>query len=490
MDADARPGLLARLARPENAAFTAAVAINAALTLFTAVWTLERFPNSGDEYAYRISAELFSHGRLSVPSPEPRHFFDVYHVLNDGKFYGKYPPGWPLLLAAGVLVGVPWLVNPAIGIATLFLIRAVARRHFPGSAASYAAVLLVANGFFVFNSASHFAHASCMFFVMLGFHGFLNWWEDPASRRDAVWAGVGAGMAFLIRPYTALLLLAPAGFAMLFLAARRRSWTGLALAAGPLFAAVGLTLLYNRLQTGDALLQPFVKYDAADRPLLPTSLLEFLGNFGRFAAARMGEMAWPWVPACWLLALPAVVRPPGPERRKAWLLAGSVFLLFAGYAFYPNGSGISYGPRYAYEVLAPLAVLMGAGCARFPRLAPNGAAVVLAVNAVLFLGLTPFTHRIILGKTEVYETVRREGITNAVVFLETGSGHAAAGDLTRNGITFDGPVLYLRDHGVGNRQLVESRPGRKPYVYRYDEKSGRGSLVPWSPPTPPPQRVR
>jgi hypothetical protein len=33
------------------------------------------------------------------------------HVVNDGKFYGKYPPGWPALLAVGSFFGAPWLAQ-------------------------------------------------------------------------------------------------------------------------------------------------------------------------------------------------------------------------------------------------------------------------------------------------------------------------------------------------------------------------------------------
>jgi hypothetical protein len=475
------PAWRAWLARPGNAALAAAVGVNLVLILWTAVHTLRRFPNAGDEYAYLLSAELFSRGKLSVPSPEPRHFFDFHHVLNDGKFYGKYPPGWPSLLMFGVLAGLPWLVNPVLAVANLFLLHALARRHFSPPAAAYASLALLANAFFVFNSASHFAHASCMFFVTLAFWGFLNWREDPTSRRDALLAGLGAGMAFLIRPFTAVLLLAPAGFAMLALAVRRRAWGGLALAAAPLAAACALFLLYNHLLTGDPFLQPFTKYNPSDRPSLPTSPAAFAATFVKFSVVRALELAWPWLPLCWLLALAVLVHPVTRRDPKAWLLAASVALLFLGYGFYPADGGIGYGPRYCYEAIAPVAVLMGIACARFPRLGPNLAAVVLAVNLVLFANFTGPVAEEIRGKTELFESVRRAGLRNAIVFLETGSGSGHPGDLARNGITFDGDVLYVRDFGVGNRELLDLHPGRKAYVYRWDETSKRGSLTPWAP---------
>jgi hypothetical protein len=40
-------------------------------------------------------------------------------MVNNGKFYAWAPPGWPLLLLPGILLGVPWLVNPVLGALTL-----------------------------------------------------------------------------------------------------------------------------------------------------------------------------------------------------------------------------------------------------------------------------------------------------------------------------------------------------------------------------------
>jgi len=96
------------LLRTRRPGIVFAIVLNLGLTLFTALVTLRDFPNSADEYSYLISAQLFSEGRLWVPSPEPREFFNFFHVINDGRYYGKYSPGWPLILSLGVLLNTPW----------------------------------------------------------------------------------------------------------------------------------------------------------------------------------------------------------------------------------------------------------------------------------------------------------------------------------------------------------------------------------------------
>ncbi len=474
-----RSGAPPLLARSPRLALLAVLGVNAVLTLYTAVWTLRVYPNAGDEYAYLVSAELFSYGRLSVPSPFLPRFFDHFHVINDGQFYGKYPPGWPAVLTLGVLAQAPWIINPILSVLTLLLVYAIARRHFPGATSTWVLLLLLGNAFFIFNSASHFSHTSCLFFVTLSHFGFLNWTDNPSSRRDAFVAGLGAGMAVLIRPFTAVLLLLPAGIAMIALAWKRKRWNSLLAAAAPLVAAALIFLLYNWSLTGDPLQLPFTKYAAVDRPRVPASGQEALRGLSTFVGLRAAQLAWPWLPLCWLPVLLVFIHRSTGGNRKALLLLASTALLFVGYGFYPFTGGIGYGPRYCYEVVGGLALLMGFGCAQFPRLGLPFLLCTLVVNGVHFASFTRTTAEEIRDKTALFDAVEREQLTNAIVFLKTGSGKAHPGDLARNGIHFDGPVLYVRDRGAANVDLLRAFPERTAYVYKWDGAECRGTLTPF-----------
>ena len=105
-----------------------ALLVNLAVTIVTNQLILMDFGNSGDEYAYQVSAQIMATGRFSVPSPEPPEFFTPAHVLNNGTLYSKYPPGWPLILSLGYLMGLPWVINPLVGLLTIFLLYEIARR--------------------------------------------------------------------------------------------------------------------------------------------------------------------------------------------------------------------------------------------------------------------------------------------------------------------------------------------------------------------------
>ena len=108
-----------------------------------------------------------------------------------------------------------------------------------------------------------------------------------------------------------------------------------------------------------------------------------------------------------------------------------------------------------------------------------GLAAVLVLNAAGFVHATRVHARQVRARMAVYDEARRQGLTNAVVFLRGGSGSMPAGDLTRNGTTFDGPVLYVHDLGERNRELLRAHPGRSAYVFEYDPKERSVLLIPY-----------
>jgi len=460
------------------------VTINAVLMIFTAVTTLRKFPNAGDEYASMIQAVLLSDFRLSADSPpgDLARFFDFNHVINDGRFYGKYPPGWPLLLAIGVTLGVPWLVNTVIGVATLLVLHRIARQHFSVEAANLTLLLLLANPFLVFHSASHFAHPSCLLMIALAYGFYFNWVENPTSRRDAILLGFCAGFAFLIRTFTTVALLFPLLVSFVPLL-KKRGWPKsdllqLAWASGSLGVCLAVFLGYNYLQTGNPFLQPFSKYSAKDRPWLPDDLPTYGRWVWDFVVLRIWELTTLWLPMCLPLAAASLFIRELRANPKVRILLWSVVCLLMGFSLYPSDGGVRYGPRYAYETLAALALLCGAVLALLPRLRIPVVAVIVVINVGSFVTTSVEVGEELKGKTELYETVRRQNLSNAVVFLKTGSGTAVTGDLTRNGPYFKGSVLYVKDLGEMNLTLIQEMVDRVPYEFVYDRERKVGRLTP------------
>jgi hypothetical protein len=52
------------------------------------------------------------------------------------------------------------------------------------------------------------------------------------------------------------------------------------------------------------------------------------------------------------------------------------------------------------------------------------------------------------------------------------------GDLTRNGLTFGGDVLYARDQDIDNHRLRDAFPDREIWAYEREPTERYGRLLP------------
>ena len=123
-----------------------------------AVWALRAFPNSSDEYDYLFEARTFLASRLWNPAPPLPDLFaffgqSVYH----GKWFGTYPPGWPLLLAAAMRLRLPaWLADPLLGGLLLVVLWKLAQRRDGALGGVVALALTALTPFFFFIAACYF----------------------------------------------------------------------------------------------------------------------------------------------------------------------------------------------------------------------------------------------------------------------------------------------------------------------------------------------
>lgn len=470
-----------RWARQPVLFLVAAGVISLLLTAAVALFVLEDFPNSGDEYCYLYQAQTFALGRLGNPPHPLQEFFELLHVgERNGRLVTSFPPGWPALLTGGVVLHLPlWIFNPLIGAASLVVLFLLARMIYDGRTAVVAVVTMLVSSFFLFTSASYFAHALAALLLLLFVHFALRA-IDGNRIADGTIAGACLGWAVVTRYYPALLCAAavvPFAFGK-----RPRPYRALgSMVAGGLPFLL-LLIAYNAATMGHPLLLTRGGLEAEGR-WFPSNVI---GRGAELLLSRLGRLVM-WAPPVLIVAYLAFLREGMRDVRQRVVVL--VFpCLVVGLIPFVDSGGNQYGPRYYYEGF-PFLVMAAVGglfSGSYVTKSPRQQALVY-LFAVSLLAAVPLLayharveHRVVLERTNLYRQVETQQVNNAVVIIQSrvgGERSMSPLDLTRNGPDIAGSVLYAVDRGEDNRRLMDYYPTRSYYTYRYDAISRRGILM-------------
>jgi hypothetical protein len=95
--------------------------------------------------------------------------------------------------------------------------------------------------------------------------------------------------------------------------------------------------------------------------------------------------------------------------------------------------------------------------------------------------ITAYEYKKIYERKDLYRQVEERNINNAIIFIKDATGVIYPMwpfDLTRNGITFDGDVLYARYREKEIMRLKKYFPKKKFYIYQREKQKARGELAP------------
>ncbi len=425
--------------RPELISALGLACLAALVSAWVAVDVLGGLPHQIDEVVSLLQARWLLDGDVAPAATAIQdHLRIPFTYVVEDRWIGHYPIGWPALLAVGLMVGAPHLVNPVLGAVLVVLVFLAGRELDDELTGIAAAALATASPLLRLLSGSMFPHLACAVLVSLAL-----WLLLLAQRRRDWWWGAGAGAALgcclAVRPLPAVAAAVVLGAWLVVRATRGgdRPAARIAIAAATIggLAASLPTFAHNAATTGHPLTLP---YSLTAGTMYAPELAPFgLRNLDAILVALSASLhgwGWPLLTGELALALPlGVMALPFVLRRARtadWLLLAILIAVAVGHLSTRAHGLHGYGARYAVDVAGFLVLLSARGLrelGRWARPSPTAvravAGVVLALVAGTVLTL-PWRLGLYRGYYGVTGALERQleatGLERAVILVDDG----------------------------------------------------------------------
>jgi hypothetical protein len=464
---------------------------------------------SPDEAVYLFQGKVFASGMVTAPIPPEPEAFRIPMVLDhEGKRFGKYYPGYPLLLAVGEKLGVPWLLNPLLGALTILGTFLLGRALWGSLAGALAAVLIACSPLHRAMSTTYLSHVPCGFLMLasvlllLRARTGMNWAWGVAS-------GFLCGWAVAARPYSGLLLFLPvAGVFLVML----RSCSGRALRIGLAFGLgalpwVAAILLWNRHLTGNAFASAYTILKPSDRlgfheiPRVPGYPTDYYSPAVAWQTTlrqlrSLGETFLP-LPFSGLIlfGLPLLFwRSLGVRAVGLW---GAMAVLIAGHFFYAGSVGLStiiLGPRYYSEALPAMVLLVATPLAGIAAWNRWGAALVSVVVTALVLFTAIHS---VPQQVRAFRMMHTQPMASSnrilerflssldggprLTFVDISTYHRSSALLLNRPDLTGNDVIAIYREPRQNRAVMDAFPDRVVYLFRWDRLVSEVQYVEYDP---------
>jgi hypothetical protein len=450
------------------------------VALYAAVYVLDEFPNSADEYAYLFQAEVLSRGKLWDTAHPLKDFFQFHHIAQVGDVWiSRFPPGWPLVLAIAFIVNIPaYIINPVLGAITLIVLYKFCIRFYDQRVAFWSTIITAFSACVILNAGSFFSHTSSLLELLL-FIYLMYLYLDEKKFYQAVLAGFCLGLLVITRYFTAFLVFIPF-FVYLVYHHKFKAFVPLVLIGIGSIPPMLYLLWYNYAITGNPLVP--VTMWAYDDEALGFVNGHTVGKGFQFIVRRI-MMFVAWIsPAALILYFVFLWKKIKSKSERLthpedyWLL-----FLAVGYFFYYHHGGNQYGPRFYFEAIPFVIIFV---VSKVIQSNYKWAYAMMLTGFIYALVKIPIIgrheYKVVQERQDIYAKVKDKGIHNAVVFVSSGTGllrPMPQRDLSRNDKDYNNDVIYAQDLKERNIELMDYYKGRAFYYYKRQLNNLEGELV-------------
>jgi hypothetical protein len=440
-------------------------------------------PRAAEASTYWLQGRALSHGALSWRIGEPTASFrarDLFFAAPD-RLSGIFAPGYPLLLAAGFLVGAPMLVGPLLAAALVVVTWLLAHeviadernsapteKSVPAEAiARSAAGFSIVSAALRYHTADALPHGGIAVALTASLACALRA-RRAGDHRFFGAAGLALGFLVASRPLSALSV--GVIVAALAAGASRRApayaWTCAGLVPGVL-----LLLAANHAATGNVLVSPADAYPRAvgNARWMLQCAREHLMNIANLEP----------------LALLAVIALVGPARRRATVLALVIAGQIATQAVVGlEPANLGRGAPLLVGIIPLEQVLIACGIARLFRRGFAPATIATYAAALAGFALHASREHDALAKGDIGrprfepDVVRETNVTHGLLFFDDDTGYELAHD---PGTSASHGIEAVRMRGDDHDRLLYDALGHPP-VHHYVASAAGASVLGWTPP--------
>ena len=360
-----------------------AVALLAALWVTTlaialSFFSYERHPHIPDEVVYILHAKYLAEGMLAMPAPPVPEAFNIDLMNYEAdRWFCPVPPGWPAVLAIGVLLGAGWLVNPVLAGLNVLLVFIFARGLYDLGVARLAALLLCASPWYVMMGMNFMPHTFTLTCALIAAVSVMKARHSVKISWSCFWAlvgGVSTGMVSLIRPLEGLVIAGLIGLWIIGFGGRNLKVSGIAAFLAGCVIVGAAAAPYNKILTGSPTKFPIMAYTdkyygpktnalgfgperglgwALD-PFPGHGLPDVLVNSNLNLTSINFEL-FGWTIGSLLFIAMLVFA--GAMKRSDYLMLATIAAVFTAHIFYWFSGGPDFGARYWYLMIIPCVAL-------------------------------------------------------------------------------------------------------------------------------------